>query len=101
MLTTDQSHLSKYLATLGVAIFAGTISLCGLFLKLQDDLLVKGSDLEALTKVAQATIERRQHYLDLGTAALPWFLAIGCLGGACLTAYGLRAWSKRQPVADR
>lgn len=100
MMTTDQSHLRKYLATLGVAMVAGAISFSGLFLRLQDDLLVSRSDLDDLTPVAQDTIERRQTYLELATTALPWFLIIGCGVGVGLTIYGLVGWAERQPVAD-
>jgi hypothetical protein len=45
MFSTDQSHLRRYLATLGVAIAAGTLSLAGLFFKLQQDLVVSRSTL--------------------------------------------------------
>lgn len=100
MLTTDQSHLRKYLATLGVAVFAGVISLSGLFFRLQNDLLIKQSDLDDLTPAARETIERRQAYLEAATTILPWFLIIGCLMGLGLTAYGLAGWARRQSVAD-
>jgi hypothetical protein len=56
MLTTDQSHLRKYLATLGVVIFAGVISLSGLFLRLQDDLLIKQSDLDVFQHLGDPTL---------------------------------------------
>src|SRR4051794_15593633 len=101
MWSTDQSHLRKYLATLGVAIIAGVISLSGLFLRLQDDLLVKKEDLASLTPTARGTIERRQDYLGVATTALPYFLVGGCLLGASLTGYGLVGWAKRQKVADK
>lgn len=100
MLTTDQSHLRKYLATLGVAIFAGVVSLSGLFFRVQSDLLVKQSDLNELTPGARETIERRQAYLDAATTILPWFLIIGCATGVGLAAYGLVGWARRQAVAD-
>lgn len=100
MLSTDQSHLRKYLATLGVATIAGVISLSGLILRLQDDLLVTASELEALTPSAQRTLEQRQQYLGLGTTALPWFLTFGCLVGLGLCVYGLVGWSRRQVVTD-
>lgn len=100
MLGTDQSHLRKYLATLGVAIIAGVVTVSGLFLRLQTDLLVSASDLSTLTPRARETIERRQFYIDLATTAMPWFLLAGCVVGLSLTAYGIVGWGKRQRVAD-
>lgn len=99
-MTVDQSHLRKYLATLGVAIVASVISLAGLSLRLQGDLLVKQSELRELTPVGRAIILRRQHFLDVATTVLPWFLIVGCLIGLSLTTYGLVGWAKRQAVAD-
>lgn len=99
-MSPDQSHLRKYLATLGVAIVAGVISVSGLFLRLQDDLLVSTSELATLTPLAREAIEQRQQYIDLATTALPWFLLGGCLLGLSLSAYGVIGWAKRQVVAD-
>lgn len=100
MLTTDQSHLRKYLATLGVAVVAGVITVSGLFLRLQDDLLVKESELSELTPSAEETIKLRQQYLETATAVLPWFVCIGGGTGVGLAAYGLVGWARRQEIAD-
>jgi hypothetical protein len=100
MFTSDQSHLRRYLTTLGVAIAAGTLSLAGLFLKLQQDLTVTQSTLAKLTPTARATLLRRQDYLSLGTAILPWFVLVGFFGGVGLAAYGMIGWARRQKVID-
>jgi hypothetical protein len=100
MLSTDQTHLRRYFATLGVAIAAGTLSLAGLFLKLQQDLLVTRSTLGKITPTARDALLRRQEYLSFGTTILPWFVLVGFLGGIGLSAYGLVGWAKRQKVID-
>jgi hypothetical protein len=100
VLSTDQTHLRKYLATLGVAIAAGTLSLAGLFLKLQEDLLVTTSTLAQLTPTSRAALLERQRYLAFGTYILPYFVLIGFLGGLSLATYGLIGWRERQRVAD-
>ena len=100
MFSTDQTHLRRYFATLGVAIAAGTLSLAGLFLKLQQDLLVPQSTLAKLTPTARNALMRRQEYLSLGTTILPWFVLVGFLTGVGLTVYGMVGWAKRQRVID-
>lgn len=100
MLSADASHLRKYLATLGVAIFAATVSLAGLAMRVQAELLVKQSELALLTPTARHTIERRQHYASVVTAFLPCMLLLGCLLGIGLAVYGISGWAKRQQVAD-
>lgn len=100
MFSTDQSHFRRYLATLGVAIAAGTLSLAGLFLRLQQDLLVSKSTLANVTSTAHAALVRRQDYLAIGIWLLPWFVAAGFLGGLGLSAYGMVGWAKRQKVSD-
>jgi hypothetical protein len=100
MPSTDQTHLRKYFATLGVAVAAGTLSLAGLFLKLEQDLLVTQSTLAKLTPTARDALLRRQEYLSFGTHVLPWFILAGFLGGIGLSAYGLVGWAKRQKVLD-
>lgn len=100
MFSTDQTHLRRYFATLGVTIAAGTLSLAGLFLKLQQDLLVPQSTLTRLTPTARNTLMRRQEYLSLGTTILPWFVLGGFLIGIGLTAYGMIGWARRQKVID-
>lgn len=100
MFTTDQTHLRRYLATLGVAISAGTLSLAGFFLKLQQDLIVTRSTLAKLTPGARAALLQRQNYLSIGTTILPWFALIGFCGGLVLGAYGMVGWARRQKVID-
>lgn len=100
MLSTDQSHLRKYLATLGVAIIAGTLSLAGLFFKIEQDLLVTNSELARLTPVAQRALTQRQQYLEVATRIVPWFALVGVLAGFVLSIYGISGWAKRQRVAD-
>lgn len=100
MLSAEASHLRKYLATLGIGMVAATISLAGLALRLQEDLLVKQDELQQLTPTARETIERRQDYLSVMSIILPWFVLVGCVAGIALAAYGIRGWSKRQKVAD-
>jgi hypothetical protein len=94
MFSTDQTHLRRYFATLGVAIAAGTLSLAGLFLKLEQDLLVTKSALANLTPAARGALLSRQQYLSVGTAILPWFVMVGFLGGVGLSVYGLIGWSR-------
>jgi hypothetical protein len=96
----DNSHLRKYLATLGVAIVAGTLSLAGLFLKLQQDLLVTPDQLSKTTPIARKAIETRQEYLAIATSWLPLAVLAGILIGLALSAYGLAGWHKRQLIAD-
>lgn len=100
MFSTDQTHLRRYFATLGVAIAAGTLSLAGLFLKLQQDLLVTKSMLANVTPTARGALLRRQDYLSFGTFILPWFVLVGFLGGLSLSAYGLVGWARRQKIID-
>jgi hypothetical protein len=100
MFSTDQTHLRRYFATLGVAIAAGTLSLAGLFLKLQQELLVTQTTLATVTPTARDALLRRQEYLSFGTVVLPWFVRIGLLGGVGLSAYGMIGWAKRQRVID-
>jgi hypothetical protein len=99
MFSTDQTHLRRYFATLGVAIAAGTLSLAGLFLKIQQDLLVRRSTLALLTPTARESILRREEY-SIGTLVLPWFVLVGFLGGAGLSTYGMIGWAKRQKISD-
>ena len=100
MLSTDQTHLRRYLTTLGVAVAAGTLSLAGLFLKLQQDMLVTRSMLAQVTPTARAALLERQRYLAFGTSILPYFVLLGFLGGLSLAAYGLIGWNRRQKVTD-
>jgi hypothetical protein len=100
MFSADQAHLRRYLTTLGVAVTAGTLSLAGLFLKLQEDLLVTNSTLSQVTPTARAALLERQRYLAFGTSILPYFVLVGFLGGLSLFAYGLMGWAKRQKVTD-
>jgi hypothetical protein len=100
LFSTDQTHLRRYFATLGVAIAAGTLSLAGLFLKLQQELVVPQSTLAALTPTARGALLKRQGYLALGTTLLPWFVLIGFVGGISLSAYGIAGWAKRQRILD-
>jgi hypothetical protein len=88
------------LATLGVAIAAGTLSLAGLFLRLQQDLLISKSTLANVTPTAHAALVRRQDYLAIGIWLLPWFVAVGFLGGLGLSVYGMVGWAKRQKISD-
>lgn len=100
MFSTDPSHLRKYLTTLGVAIIAGTLSLAGLFFKIEQDLLMTNSEIAKLTPGAQHTIRQRQDYLEIGTRLLPWFVLIGVLVGLSLSIYGIHGWAERQRIAD-
>ena len=100
MLSTDQTHLRRYLTTLGVTVAAGTLSLAGLFLKLQEDMLVTRSTLAQVTPTARATLLERQRYLAFGTSILPYFVLLGFLGGLSLAAYGMIGWGRRQKVTD-
>jgi len=100
VLSTDQSHFRKYLATLGVAVAAGTISLAGLFLRVQDALTVNESELEKMTALARQALVRRQEYLAVATDWLPVFVLVGLILGASLASYGLVGWSRRQSVSD-
>jgi hypothetical protein len=98
--STDQTHLRRYFATLGVAITVGTLSLAGLFLKLQQDLLVPQSTLAGVTPTARNALLKRQEYLAIGTNVLPWFVLVGFIGGAGLSVYGIIGWARRQRILD-
>ena len=100
MFSTDQSHFRRYLATLGVAIAAATLSLAGLFLRLEQDLLVTKPTLGKLTATARGALLRRQEYLAIATDILPFFVLIGFVGGVSLTIYGMVGWARRQRIAD-
>lgn len=100
MFPTDQTHLRRYFATLGVAIAVGTLSLAGFFLQLQQQLLVTNSTLSKVTPTARGAILKRQEYLYLGTLILPWFVLVGFFGGISLAIYGIVGWARRQRVID-
>lgn len=100
MLSTDHSHLRKYLATLGVAIVAGVLSFSVLMLGVQEELLVKESELRTLTASARSTLTRRQEYLEIATIALPWFVLLGFIVGGGVAVYGLVGWARRQVITD-
>lgn len=100
MFPTDQTHLRRYFATLGVAIAVGTLSLAGFFLQLQQQLLVTNSTLVKVTPTARQAILRRQEYLYLGTLILPWFVLVGFVGGIGLAIFGIAGWARRQKVID-
>lgn len=97
---TENSHFRKYLTTLGVSLVAGSISLAGLFFKIQADLLVETSKIDSLTPIAQETLRQRQQYLHLATMALPYFLSVVVVVGLAMAIIGLKGWSRRQVVAD-
>ncbi|MCM3555641.1 hypothetical protein M3697_11055 [Janibacter melonis] len=100
MLNTDQSHFRKYLATLGVAVIAGTLSLAGLFLRTNDGLLITAAELQKLTPSARHSIVMKQGYQESTARVLPALVALGVLTGAGLTIFGLRGWARRQQVTD-
>ena len=100
MLSTDQGHVTKYMTTLGVAMVAGTLTLAGLFLRVQEALLLPQGEIELLTPLAQSTMTRRQGYLDVATSILPYFVAVGTVAGLLLVAAGLFGWMKRQRISD-
>lgn len=102
MLTsTENSHLRKYLTTLGVAIVAGSFTLAGFFFKVQADLLVENAKIVGLSPLAQRTLARRQQYLDVATAFLPWLLLGFVVLGLAMMCYGLVGWARRQGVLDQ
>ncbi|RNL65411.1 hypothetical protein EFK50_05500 [Nocardioides marmoriginsengisoli] len=101
MLSPDASHLSKYLTTLGVGIVAATLSAGGLFLRLQDGLMVSRKELAGLTPSAQRTIRDKQGFLEFATNALPWFLVVGIAVGLIVAYLGLRGWIPRQESEDK
>lgn len=98
---TENSHLRKYITTLGVSIVAASIALAGFFFRTQADLLVEASKVGGLTPTAQRTLARRQEYLDIATVAMPWVLLVTSLLGISLTAWGFIGWSRRQQVLDQ
>ena len=100
MFSVDQTHLRRYFATLGIAIAAGTLSLAGLFMQLQQELTVSQSTLATLTPTARNALLKRQEYLALGTTLLPWFVLVGFIGGIGLSVYGIIGWTKRQQILD-
>jgi hypothetical protein len=100
MFSMDQTHLRRYFATLGVAIAVGTLSLAGVFLKLQQDLVVPESTLAKLTPAARSALLRRQEYLSFGVTILPWFVLVGFFGGLTLSIYGIIGWVRRQRISD-
>ena len=100
MLSADASHLRKYMATLGIAVIAGTVSVSMLLMRLPDEVLVPQSEIVGLTTTAQETVERRQQYASFVTLALPWFLLVGVAIGLTICIYGLRGWTQRQKVTD-
>jgi len=101
VIPTDHSHLRKYMATLGVAIVAGVVSVSALILRLQNDLLVKESELSQLTPLARETIVRRQHFAEVATTILPWFFVAGITLGIGVTSFGIYGWARRQRVTDQ
>jgi cell division protein FtsL len=100
LIGTENSHFRKYLTTLGVSLVAGSISLGGLFFKIQADLLVERSKVDSLTPIAQETLRQRQQYLQWATVALPYVLGTVVVVGLAMVIVGLKGWARRQTVAD-
>lgn len=100
MLSTDQSHFRKYLATLGVAVVGLSLSLGAYALQLTADLDVAAKDLAGLTAVARDTILARQALMRAITQATPYFMSVGALVGLAMATYGLVGWARLQAKLD-
>lgn len=101
LIGTENSHLRKYLTTLGVSIVAASIAFAGFFFRSQGDLLVESETISKLTPSARRTLERRQAYLELAAGALPWVLLVCISVGLFLAAWGIAGWAARQSVIDQ
>lgn len=97
---TDQGHLRKYLATLGVAIVVASLAIGGFILQTQSDLLVEQSKINSASPTGRAALEKKQHLILLVMDWSPLVLGLLSLFGIALAIYGLRGWSKRQEVLD-
>ena len=101
LIGTENSHFRKYLTTLGVSVVAASLSLAGLFLRVQDDLVIENDKLSKLTLSAQDTIRLRQSYLSHATAVLP-YATLGLVAlGLTFALFGLVGWRKRQEISDQ
>ncbi|MCR6482050.1 hypothetical protein M8542_04430 [Amycolatopsis sp. OK19-0408] len=98
---TDQGHLRKYLATLGVAIVVAAIAVGGFLLQAQNDLLIEQSKLNQASATGRAAIEQKQRIILFVLQWSPLALGILAAGGIGLAVFGLCGWAKRQKVLDQ
>jgi hypothetical protein len=98
--TTDQSHLAKYLTTLGVGLVAGGGLMTRWMLEASDTLRIPVSDLRTYTPAAQRTIQSKQSAADTVQQILPVLAAITSIVGLLLIAAGIGWWLRVQRTLD-
>lgn len=98
---TDQGHLRKYLATLGVAIVVASIAVGGFILQMQSDLLVEQKKINEASETGRLALDKKQHIILFLFQWAP--LALGALAafGIGLAIYGLKGWAKKQKTIDQ
>lgn len=98
--STDGSHISKYLTTLGVAVVGASLAGGALFFRSDSDLLIPVDELRRLTPTAQQAIENRQA-LILTASEFGWVFVLGGMAlGLVLIFFGLRGWRQHQKDVD-
>lgn len=98
---TDQGHLRKYLATLGVAVVVASIAVGGFILQIQNDLLVEQKKINDASETGRLAFDKKQHIILFLFQWSPLALGLLALSGIGLAVYGLRGWSKKQKVVDQ
>ncbi|MFI5589817.1 hypothetical protein ACIA5G_32540 [Amycolatopsis sp. NPDC051758] len=98
---TDQGHLRKYLATLGVAVVVASIAVGGFILQMQNDLLVEQKKINESSEVGRLALDKKQHIILFLFQWSPFVLGALALLGVGLAGFGLKGWSRKQKVIDR
>jgi hypothetical protein len=91
----------KFLVSLGLVLVALGVSIPWLLLHESFDLLVRRSDLERLTPLAQETIRHRQAIVHASSLIAPWASIALVLSGLSLIVFGVLRWRHRQEVMDK
>jgi hypothetical protein len=91
----------KFIVSLGLVLVGLGLAMPWLLLNESFDLLVRRSDLERLTPLAQETIRHRQAIVHASSLLAPWASIALVLAGLILIIFGVERWRRRQDIMDR